>query len=507
MMNQGVLQQLSGTARQAELPAPVGGLNTRDGLSAMKATDAITFTNMLSESSGVKSRNGYTEFTDEISGNVGSIIEYLEGSDNQMMVGAGTALYSVAGDGTATSLQTGLSNVLFDAAKINANMVLVNGVDGPYNYDGSTLTTPTFSGDITTPTAASMDGIKLFGSRLYMWDTDTSDFYYGATNAVSGAFSKFPLGQVSSSGGNLLAMESITRDGGDGADDYAVFILSSGEVLVYQGTDPASTFSLVGKYFIPPPIGKRCAVRLGAEVYILTQQDLIPLSEVIRTSAEGAGFLAAPSKLSGGIAEDFAIYGSNSQWQLMLYPRKGWIVINTPETENLNYHQHVLVAPTKAASRFEGWNAFTFGVFGGDLYFGGDGVIYKADDGSNDNGADIECDVQQAYSLFNSSNRKNVKSISLKYISDADVSLGVEVGYDYEYKPVTTSTSSTTIGAEWDTAEWDTAEWAGASQVRIPKYMVSGVGVSVSTSISFKINGASFTWLGTGLSYNTLKMI
>ena len=62
-MREAIFRQLSGTAQQVELPPPFGGLNTRDDLAAMQPQDAVTFTNLVSEPSGVFSRNGYEDFT------------------------------------------------------------------------------------------------------------------------------------------------------------------------------------------------------------------------------------------------------------------------------------------------------------------------------------------------------------------------------------------------------------------------------------------------------------
>jgi hypothetical protein len=45
-------------------------------------------------------------------------------------------------------------------------------------------------------------------------------------------------------------MLNWTNDAGDGVDDYAAFVFSTGEVLVYQGDDPGSVnaWSLIGRF-------------------------------------------------------------------------------------------------------------------------------------------------------------------------------------------------------------------------------------------------------------------
>ena len=211
VLQRGVLAQaLSGTAQEISVPPPTGGLNTRDPRDLMPANDAIELTNWDPTAAGLKSRKGSESFGTGITGDVETLIEYKSGTILQLLVGAGSDLYTLgSGGGTASSIQSGLSNVLFESSQIAGNMILVNGQDGPFQWDGSTITTPSYTGDIATPGADTMNGIHSHRNRLYLWDTDTSDFYYGGVNSISGNFDKFELGQVSQTGGNILMVESV----------------------------------------------------------------------------------------------------------------------------------------------------------------------------------------------------------------------------------------------------------------------------------------------------------
>ena len=85
---------------------------------------------------------------------------------------------------------------------------------------------------------------------------------------------------------------------------------------------------------------------------------------------------------------------------MSLYNNKGWLIVNVPEVDGSNYFQYVTVLQTQAPSLFTGWEKLTvFASFNNGLYFGGDGVVYKADSGFSDNGSNIECVAQQG--LFN----------------------------------------------------------------------------------------------------------
>lgn len=507
---QAKMSQLGGTSRQVEVPPPFGGLNTRDSRSGMAPQDAIQMKNVISEPGGVKSRLGYDTFGTGITGTVEFIADYSSGATRKMLVGAGSVVYDLTtSGGTANSLKTGCTNARWESAQLSGTMVIVNGDDTPELYNGTTLTTGVYSGDIATPGADTMDGISTHKSRMYMWDTGSSDFYYGATNAVQGAFTQFQLGQVSATGGNLLMVETISRDGGSGPDDYAAFILDTGEVIIYQGNDPgtAANWALVGRYFIPAPINKRCSAKFGGDVMILTRQDIISLAEVIKTGTEGEGINIQPSKLSGSIEADFATYGTNYGWQLIVYGKRAWSLINVPETTDTTYSQYIHVMTMNAPAKFTGWNGSVFGVFNNGLYFGGDGVVYQADNGFDDGGANIDCVVQQAYSIFSIPNVKNVKNVTITYQFDNTATLGAEVAYDYVDKVVINQATAEAIGVAWDDADWDTSEWAGVSSVRNVKFSTSGAGRAVSIIIDYSIKGAQFTWLGSNLNLDVQAMI
>ena len=344
---------------------------------------------------------------------------------------------------------------------------------------------------------------------MYVWDTDTGNFYYGATNAIQGGFTKFALNEVSKTGGNLLIMKSISRDGGSGPDDYAAFILDTGEVIVYQGSDPgtAANWALVGRYFLPAPINKRSAIEFAGDIVVLTRQDVVSLNTAINSSTETGSVLLTASKLSGGIREAFQTYGTNADWQLSVYNDKGWLMVNVPEVDGSNYFQYMQVLQTQAPSLFTGWNGTLFASFNNGFYFGGDGVVYQCDTGFDDNDSNINCVAQQAYSTLSVPNIKNVKNLTITYLFDGTSTLGAEIGYDYVGKSVSNTATSEPIGPDWDTSDWDSSSWAGASAVRNVKFSVAGSGRAISTVMQFSIRGAQFRWLGSNISLQVQKMI
>lgn len=482
-------------ANQISVPAPTGGVNTRDSRSDMDIRDAITMENFIPESDGVRSRTGYTTFGTVASGNVETLIPYEYASVQQLISFAGTVMYKTSTSGGAgTSIQTGLSNARWQSAQLGQNMVFINGADAPLNFEGTTVTTPTFTGDLATTGEETMNGGHSFKNRLYLWDSGTSDFYYGDTDAVAGAFTKFELGLVATSGGNLLIMETLSRDAGDGMDDFAVFILTTGEVIMYQGSNPgdATNWSLIGKYFMSPPVSIRSAARFAGDILVITRNDIVTLGNVITEGGGqegGQGFNLNPSKLSGGIQDDFANFGSNFGFEMQLYGSAGWIIANIPETTNSKYHQWVISTTTGAATKFTNWNSQVFAVFNNNLYYGQSNNIFQADSGLSDNGAEIQLRSQQAFTDFQDGHRKNVTGYKLFARAEGTINVGVSFAFDYGTPSFPGVSESVVSGAEWDTATWDDAEWAGNNVARVINFGTGGSGVTVSAQISIDVSG------------------
>lgn len=494
------------TALTKDLPAPIGGVNTRDSLSAMSPVDAIELINWIPQQNGLVSRQGFEEATDGYASSIETQIPYIQGLTQVLVTASSDVLYTDDGNGTLTSLGTGFSNARWDGVKLGANMVLVNGVDAPRNFDGTVLTTPSFSGDLSTYGPENINGIHKFRNRVYMWDTRNPDFFYGGTNSVSGAFTKFQLSRVSDTSGNIIEIKTITHNTGQGLDDYIAFILHTGEVLLYQGSDPgdAANFSLVGKFKAPPIIGKRCAVEFAGDILLLTKQDLIKLSDVINYTSESGGFNLQPSKLSGGIANDYKAYSSNYGFSITTYPRGGWIIINIPEVPNSIYHQWILNTVTGAATKFTGWNGASFGVLGDNLYFGGSEILYQADSGLDDNGADIVLFARTAFSNLDSGNKKKVSNVRLYMASDGALNIALSIGYDFAFANPQGVQASATSGAEWDVATWDVDEWA-STQARLINFVTAGIGVHVSIQISLQVNGQQINWYAATYNYDRAK--
>jgi len=504
---QGLAQERNGQALRQNIPAPFGGLNTRDAESAMPATDAVMMKNWFPGQGSVSTRKGFTEYATGLSGQVETIMEFNALLVRKMLCANDVEINDVTDPSSISNLGTGYTNARWQWANFNGNMLMVNGADTPQVFDGSSLANSTISGSGLTP--SDLDGVNIHKNRVYAWDSSTQDFWYGATNAIGGTFTKFPLSRVAAFGGNLVAMATWNHDGGAGVDDYALFIMSSGDVALYDGSDPgdASDWGLIGIYKIGAPLSIRGIKKVGGDVVIQTDQDFVFFSQVFKSG----GLKLSDHKLSGAANQAVNSYASNYGWEVALYPKASngsWIIFNIPIATNVTYEQYIINTITGAGTKFTGMNASTWGLYDNNLYFGGAGVIYQADDGLNDNGNFIECDIQSAYSDLGSPQEKVMNSFRNTIKVDGNVALNTIVSFDYGQKETNQNIVSTvSSGTQWDAGQWDSFQWASENRTRNELIISSGEGVALGMRIKTSLKGQQIFWYRTDYSVNVNNII
>ena len=493
-------QERNGQALRVNVPSPSGGLNTKDSESAMEPTDALIMENWFPGQGSVSTRKGFTQYATGLSGYVETLMEYNANTVRKFICANGSTLNDITNPASIVSVGTGFTNARFQWVNFNAYLIMLNGADTPQTFDGTTLAASTISGSGLT--VSELNGINVHKNRVYVWNSNAQDVWYGATNAIGGVFTKFQLSRVAPFGGNLVSMMTWNLDGGNGVDDYAVFLMSSGDVLLYQGSDPSS-WALLGTYKIGRPIAIRGAKKVAGDIVIITDQDFVFFSEVFKND----GSVTQRGKLSGAAIEAVNDYGSNYGWEIAMYPKAGWLLINVPVANNTTYHQYVLNTITGAACKFTGMNASTWGMYNNNLYFGENGKVFKADDGFNDNGANINCDIQAAYNNLGSPQEKIVNSYRNTIKLDGSAVVNSIVNFDYGRGETSQNSSSTAQGSFWDVAMWDVAMWSPEGLTRNELIYSSGQGVDLGMRIKVSINGQQLFWYRTDYSVSVSNII
>lgn len=478
MIRQPLLRKSPGRGLQkaatASLPAPIGGWNVRDPLAAMSPKDAVVLENWFPKASDVELRPGAQVWATGFISQPLTLLPWNGASTNKLFAATATGIYDVtAGTAIGASVSAVISGYLqytnFQVAG-GQYLVVVNGQDKLKLYNGTTwqnidsTTTPAITGLATT----SLSNVAVACRRLWFVQQNSSSAWYLPVASIGGALTEFPLGAVFGKGGYLVAIGTWTIDGGDGSDDYTVFMSSEGEVAVYKGTDPAaaSTFAKVGVYYIGEPIGKNCFCKYGGDLLILCQNGLFPMSKALQSATINRA-AALTAKIDTAFTEAATLYGGNPGWQVIAYPQGNFVLVNIPITASYTV-QYVMNSITGAWCVFTGWLANAWEVFNEALYFASDTKTGKAWVGQSDFGAAIVGRAQQAYSTFgNIARQKHFKLVRPLVTIDGTVTL--QLGFDADYAVSDFSSVTTTapaLGYAWDdpATKWDQVTWGPDSE-------------------------------------------
>lgn len=509
----GIGQQRSGTSSIVAQPGPVGGWNTRDAVDSMPPEDALQLDNLFPAVGKVELRGGYEDYVASGIGsdNVETLMSLQVGATEYFLAATDAKLWEITNGGSPAN-RTGAATITVDrwqytvfadsTAPTAPTLLMVNGTDAPLKWTGS--------GNVaawvpTGPTIANIIGVHSFKNRVYVWEKNSRDFWYGELGQIPGALTRFPLSGIRGGQGNLLFMATWTRDGGSGPDDFAVFVTDAGSVIVYQGYWPGggqATWALVGVYQIPRPLGIRAWANVLGDLLIATEADYVFLSEALAK----AGITTEATKLAGALATAAAQYRSNYGWELVVYPRGNKILSNIPLQTNAQYNQHVINVQTRAGCRFTGWNMRCFGVFRGNLYGGGAGKVYRLDEGRSDDatGAAVAIQVRakQAFTDFGAPGRqKRVTAVRPLLRVSETLTANYTLAVDFADKDgaVAVSSGSAPSSPAWDDPLWDAAFWSEeiAASTQRKWLMLGGRGSDYSLGLTVNIKDQQLEWLST----------
>lgn len=489
------------------LPAPTGGWDAVSPLADMKPDKAIVLDNFVPRPGYVEVRRGFiSQATGLGTGVVDSLMAYhgLTSGTSKLFGAANSRIYDCTSVATATAVQTSLSNNRWQYTNFTTAggkfLVCCNGADTVRNFDGSSWTEPT----ITGVTSSNLINVNAHAGKLWFVEKDTTKAWYLPTGSIAGAATALQLGENFTRGGYLVAMGTMTRDGGSGGDDLACFISSQGQVAVYGGTDPsdAQLWNLQGVYDLAPPIGYRCFKKVGADLALINIDGLIPVSAALGLDQNAQKRVALSANINNAINSVARSYKSNFGWQLCPYPKGTFAVLNIPLSEGSLQHQYIMNTLTGAWARFTGQNANCWEVFNDNLYFGGNaGTVYKADTGGYDNGSAIDATGQGAYNYMNT--RGVVKLFLmlqplLTIASESRPAVGISTDFK-DNASLGTPSAATVAGALYDSAVYDSAFYPAENQAVTDWTTVAGTGhcasvhfrasKNTSTDADIQING------------------
>lgn len=508
-------------SQTTSMSSPVGGLNARDALALMPPTDAVLMTNCFPTPTNVQLRNGYTNWATGLPANVESIMPYTSSSTAKLFAASGTSFYDVTAQGAVGApVVTGLSNARWQHQNFgttgNQFLFCVNGADSMRLYNGSVWQTVT---DVSAPIAitgvstSSLIEINEYRNRLFFVEKNSFNVWYLPVNSAGGAAAKIDLSPIFKLGGYLMTMATWTIDNASGVNEYAVFISSEGEVVNYFGTDPsvADNFTIVGKFRIGRPVGRRCFVRVGSDIILICADGFIPLSKALLTDRSQSQD-ALSNKIVNLVNNDVQLYSANFGWEGCLHPIGNKLIVNVPQNQGSVQYQYVMNTITGAWCKFTNWNANCFATMQDSLYFGGNagstansGYVAKADVGVSDNGALIFGECKTAFNYFGSPGQlKRFTMARLIFLTSGTPIAGLNMDLDFgDGFPVATPSFSGTAGTAWNVGAWNTFPWGSIPAIQKNWQGITGVGYCGAIHMRIASNTAGISWQSTDVVHET----
>ena len=499
-------------ALTASVPAPTGGWNARDAVSNMSPQDAVEMINFFPTPTDVSLRKGYVKRATNITGYVETLMNYAGPTGQKLFACAGSQIYDVTSTGNGTVVKTGLNSAQFQYVNISTPggnfLICCNGVDTPLVYDGTTWANIS----VTGVTSSTFINVNLFKNRLYFTQKNTLSCWYLPVSSIGGAASQLDFGSVARNGGYLQAMATWTLDAGYGVDDFAMFITNMGEIIVYQGTDPASasTWALKGVWQMGQTFNRKCFFKWGGDLLLLSQDGLVPMSTALQSSRLDPR-VNLTDKIYFAVSSAATYYYDNYGWQIQYYASENMLILNIPITGGTE--QYVMHTITQSWARFTNLDAKCWEVNSKKgMFFGSNGYVGEFYADTSDGGTNINASVQQAYSYFGAMGQQKrftmVRPILLTDNGLPTVLCGINVDFETtnETGTLTFNPSSLSV-ATWDSSLWDQAYWGGKYNINKNWQSVTGIGYAGGLQLTTASQGIDVHWTSTDFVMETGSVI
>lgn len=357
---------------------------------------------------------------------------------------------------------------------------------------------------------SSLAYVTRFKSRLYFIQVGTFNVYYLPQNVFAGALTLLPMGPNFNQGGSLALMATNSVDNAAGINDYAAFVSTQGEVVLFQGYDPSqvSTWYEAGHFQIGTPLatGRRGWTKIGSDAAVLTSDGLIPLSKAL-VADRSQPLIAITDKIRVAINTEAQSYAANQGWQVLLYPMGQKIVINVPTVSFSATFQHVQNTISGAWSTWgllnSSWNANCFELMGNNMYYGTNGSVAQCDTGTSDDGNPYIVTAKPAFSYFGDPEKLKIFT-QCQPIFQVTGGLVVTINMltDFDTTAATNTVPiSTQTGAVWNVSLWNVSFWSDAQRIAKPWIGLAATGYSASMQMRANVAGLTAKWQSTNYLY------
>lgn len=501
------------TVRMATIPAPVG-MNVVDNAGNLPPGDAVAIENMIRSQYGLRSRSGYREWVTGLGDDVRTLIGFQGsiGTEDRLFACLQDGIYDCTSSTSTPSSVYSWPSTSADSGKCIATaftkldgthaLLVCDEENGyvHYNETGDVWTKPVQgggAGEIDGVDPATFCFVTVWKKRVWFVQKDTAKAWYLPVDSLTGTVEQIDFGPHFQHGGTLVGLWSWTKDGVESVDDYLVGISSSGDVVIYQGTDPASalTFGLVGRRYIGAvPSGRRIATDFGGEIAILSYLGLIPASKLFAGALTPDAYVS--NKVSPVLGAELTDRGTSYGWDLRVHPEDKTLVVMTPD-DGTDREQWVLSLNGLGWAKHTGVPMNCLESWKGKFYFGtadgrvciNDGDVDNNQLTGSTNATAIEWSLLTGFSDMGTPALKRPSQARPLFITDGtSPQYTLEARFDYDLSEIDTiSYVAGTTGAVWDTATWDASVWGSGVGTAGWWRGLTGIG----TSVALALKGAS----------------
>jgi hypothetical protein len=340
--------------------------------------------------------------------------------------------------------------------------------------------------------------VHVWGSRAWLVEKNSTRGWYMDANAVFGTATSFDFGVKMSKGGHLVGLWSWTYDGGSGMDDSLVAISGSGDVVIFQGSDPSSanTFSAAGSWSVGGvPAGRRIATDRGGDLLILSLLGVIPLSKLVvsknETGPEAEQY--ATAKIASLFNQIVSVNRTVWGWGVYTHPTDNALLVAIPKADGEATSQLAMSFSTRGWSQYRDLPLLSAAVWDGDLYFGtqdgrvciNSGYVDNVQLADSDAWTPVGWSVLSAFSNLGNGRQKQIQQIRPTIRSETGKPVyEVTAKYGFDLSEPEPPVGSPAGGSNaWGSGVWDTAVWGGDGTPSQRMCGASGMGRDVAIAV------------------------
>lgn len=496
----------------ATMPPPSSGLDLVSPIDNMDPSFALELNNVFPGSGAPTVRNGYYKLAKPASAAIKFVAELPKTDGTSLMVAAtDTALYSITTAGVVTNITKAAAHTSgeFNYTLFNNKIYLCNnagsGTDQAQYWDGAAAQAANLA--FTGVSLQNLINVSTYRERLYFVEKNSMNFWYGglkATGVGASALTSYDTSYTFKHGGYLLHAGSYTNQTAATSQNLFFACTSEGELAFWQGTDPGNTtgtdpWTLVARYKIGKPVGFRSFIRVNQDIWIVTQQGIVPISALFQADPEAALQVVSekinPLIASSAKANPFTYLWSGFTWSLgrrvyISAPISGgtsWFLVYSMDSKGWTIFQLYSTSDSISSCVFN--NLPHYGSSDGTVWQGETGTADRAETGVA--GESINFNFRSAFSFYNTRGIFKVFR-DIRPVLQTQKGISFNLGLDLDFKRAAILPNvASSVG---DATAWGSAwgsPWAASTEYLYDRYAVKGQGYCAAIRFGGAIKGVS----------------